>query len=497
MNKNYSADWRSLRNHQTPEWFRDAKFGIYTHWGPYSVPAVGPNVSWYPHNMYREGTEQYKAHVSNYGDPSKFGYKDFIPLFTGENFDPDQWADMFHNAGARFAGPVAEHHDGFPMWDTAHGDWNAAKMGPKRDVVGQLEKSIRAKGMKYMVAMHHAENWWFFPHWLKNLDTADPRYKELYGELHNLDMSIPVEEWTREKEWAKQDLPDKAFLDRWMNRLTEVVDNYRPDYIWFDFGLKFIHEQYKKDFLAFYYNKEQEWGKEVVVSYKWDNLPPGTALVDIELGKMAGQTYYDWITDTTVDDGQGWGYMKDAAYKPATELVQYLVDNVSKNGYMLLNVGPKPDGTIPEEAQHTLAGIGKWLDVNGEAIYGTVPWHQYGEGPTKMNVDGAFSDTKEKVRYTGEDFRFTVKDNVIYAIALDWPEKDFYIKTLSSNGVGIGPDSIDRNSLYPGQIQSVELIGVDKPLQWRVTNKGLNIERPETRPCDHAYVFKITTNRTL
>ena len=417
------------------------------------------------------GNPQYDHHVKTYGHPSKFGYKDFIPMFTAERFDPAAWAEMFKNAGARFAGPVAEHHDGFPMWDTAHGDWNAAKMGPKRDVVGQLEQAIQAQGMKFMVAMHHAENWWFYPHWMKEYDTSDPRYAGLYGELHNTDAS------PQPANWGAQDLPSQAFLNRWKARLMEVVDKYTPDYIWFDFGLKFIHEQYKQDFLAYYYNKEREWNRGVVVSYKWDNLPPGTALVDIELGKMSGQTYYEWITDTTVDDGEAWGYMKDAQYKSPTELIQYLVDNVSKNGYLLLNVGPKPDGQIPEEAQAALKGIGKWLDVCGEAIYDSVPWHVSGEGPTKMNVDGAFSDTKEKVHYTGEDFRFTVKGNALYAISMALPAKNFTIKSLQKP--------------YPGQIQSVKMVGVEGELPWRATDEGLQIERPDTLPCDGAYAFKI------
>ena len=471
MSTTYTPDWHSLRSHQTPQWFRDAKFGIYTHWGIYSVPACGPNVSWYPHNMYRAGNPQYDYHVKTYGPPSKFGYKDFIPMFTAERFDPAEWAEMFKNAGARFAGPVAEHHDGFPMWDTAHGNWNAAKMGPRRDVVGQLEQAIRAQDMKFMVAMHHAENWWFYPHWMKECDTSDPQYVGLYGELHNTNALTPP------KDWAAQDLPSAAFLNRWRARLMEVVDKYTPDYIWFDFGLKFIHERYKQDFLAYYYNKEQEWGRGVVASYKWDNLPPGAAVVDIELGKMAGQTYYEWITDTTVDDGEAWGYMKDAHYKSPTELIQYLVDNVSKNGYMLLNVGPKPDGQIPDEAQSVLKGIGKWLTVNGEAIYDTVPWHQYGEGPTQMKSEGAFSDTKEKIAYSGEDFRFTVKGNALYAISLALPDKDFTIKALKHP--------------YPRQIKSVKMVGVDGVLPWRVTDDGLHIERPDTLPCEHAYAFKI------
>jgi len=185
MDSGYEKTWYSLRKHLTPQWFKDAKFGIYTHWGVYAVPACGPNATWYPYNMYREGTPQYEYHVKTYGGPEKFGYKDFIPMLTGEKFDPDEWAELFKKAGAQFAGPVGEHHDGFCMWDTQYSEWSAARMGPKRDVVGELEKAIRKQGMRFMVALHHAANWWFFPHWKKEFDVSDPRYAGLYGELHN------------------------------------------------------------------------------------------------------------------------------------------------------------------------------------------------------------------------------------------------------------------------------------------------------------------------
>ena len=191
MEPEYLPSWNSLRVHQTPQWLRDAKFGIYTHWGIYSVPAHGPNGTWYPYFMYREGSPQYEYHLKTYGHPSKFGYKDFIPMFTAEKFDPDEWAELFTQAGAKFAGPVGEHHDGFAMWDTRYSEWNAAKMGPRRNVVGELEKAIRKQDMRFMVALHHAENWWFFPHWRPEFDTSDPRYSGLYGQLHN-------------QEWAQQ-----------------------------------------------------------------------------------------------------------------------------------------------------------------------------------------------------------------------------------------------------------------------------------------------------
>jgi alpha-L-fucosidase len=474
----YQPSWNSLKNHRTPRWFQDVKFGIYTHWGIYSVPAYGPNATWYPYNMYRQGTPQHEHHVKTYGDPAQFGYKDLVPLFTGRRFDADQWAELFRKAGARFAGPVGEHHDGFAMWDSHLTEWNARRMGPKRDVVGELAKACRDQGMRFMVAMHHAENWWFFPHWATTYDTADPRYAELYGPPHNLDWAngLPPAQ-DRNALWRLQDRPSEAFLERWLGKVKEVVDNYQPDLLWFDFGLQFVQEHYKRQCLAYYYNKAEEWGKEVVVTYKWHDLAPNCAVVDLELGRFPDLTYQEWITDTTVDDGHGWGYLKETAYKSASTLVHALVDNVSKNGYMLLNVGPRPDGEIPEQVQDILLEIGRWLEVNGEAIYGTTPWTIYGEGPTSMVRSGPFSEDVE-VQYTAEDIRFTVKDDVLYALCLGWPGQQITIKSAAER-------------LYPSEIDSIHMLGAEEELGWAMTPAGLTIETPARRPCDHAYTFRI------
>ena len=465
----FRPSWNSLKRHVTPAWFQDAKFGIYTHWGPYCVPAYGTNVSWYPHNMYKEETPQYAHHVQTYGDPSVFGYKDFIPMFTAEKFDPDEWAELFARSGARFAGPVGEHHDGFCMWDTALSDWSAAKMGPKRDVVGLLEKAVRRQNMRYFVALHHAENWWFYPHWKAQYDTADPRYTGLYGDPHNLDGKVG-------KKLMEQDRPSKRFMETWRGKIHEVIDNYRPDVLWFDFGLAGVAEQWKQDFLAYYYNRAHEWGQEVVVTYKKYDLAPGAGVIDLELGRMNTLTYHDWITDTTIDDGSAWGYVKDTAYKSTTTLVHYLVDNVSKNGYLLLNVGPKPDGALPEQAHELLNGLGQWMDVNSESIYGTTNWIAFGEGPTQFERSGSFNE-KDVAGFTAQDVRFTVKDNVLYATCLGWPGSEIIIATLKR--------------LYAAEIQSVTMLGSGQELRWSLGEAGLTIETPAERPCDHAYVFKI------
>lgn len=471
--KPYQPTWNSLRNISTPQWLKDGKFGIYTHWGVYSVPAFGRNGTWYANAVYtRPDSPQRKHYEATYGPLEKFGYKDFIPMFTAEKFNADEWADLFEKAGARFAGPVAEHHDGFAMWDTKYSEWCAAKMGPKRDVVGELSKAIKRRGMKFVTSFHHAENWYYFPTWDKRYDCSDPRYSGLYGEIHE-----------------QGALPSKAFLEKWKAKIVEVIDKYRPDFLWFDFGLESIPDTYKLDVLAYYYNWAAAQKKEVVVTYKGHNIPPGTGLLDLELGQETDLTYHEWITDTSVDDQGAWGYVKDAAFKSVDNLVDNLVDRVSKNGYLLLNVGPKPDGTIPEEAKERLLGIGKWLKVNGEAIYGTMPWSIAAEGPTKLPpLKGGFNE-QNLARYTGQDIRFTVKDNVLYAIALDWPGDKAVMKSFAARG------RQNWSGLYPSEIASITMLGDGKDLRWEMTKEGLVVETPKTRPCEHAFVFKIVRKK--
>ncbi len=466
MEQPYQPSWNSLKSVPTPQWLRDGKFGIYTHWGVYSVPAQGPNCTWYAHNFYMnpDGPER-KYQEATYGPLDTFGYKDFIPMFTGEHYDADEWAELFQKSGARFAGPVAEHHDGFAMWDTKYSDWNAAKMGPKRDVVGELAIAIKNHGMKFVTAFHHAENWFYFPTWDKRYDCSDPRYSGLYGPIHD--------------EGA---VPTQAFLDQWKGKIFEVIDKYGPDYIWFDFGLNGVPDSYKQEMLVYYYNQAAAQHKEVVVSYKDHHLPPGAGLLDLELGQEANLTYYEWITDTTIDDGQGWGYVKGLGFKTVENLVVNLVDRVSKNGYLLLNVGPRPDGTIPDEAKRLLLGMGEWLKVNGEAIYGTTPWCVAGEGPTKLETSGGFNE-KNDLRYTGEDIRFTVKDSILYASALNWPGEKLLIKSLAPQ--------LNWPGLYPSEIASITMLGDGRELKWEMMKEGLSIETPSVRPCEHAFVFKI------
>jgi len=469
----YRPSWNSLNHRQTPQWLRDGKFGIYTHWGVYSVPAQGPNGTWFANHAYGKTNSPERAYwEATYGPLEKFGYKDFIPMFTGEKFNADEWADLFQKAGARFAGPVAVHHDGFCMWDTKYSRWNAAQMGPKRDVVSELAVAIKRRDMKFVTAFHHAENWFYFPTWNTNYDCGDPRYSGLYGPIHDKDA-----------------LPTKAFLEDWKGKIFEVIDKYDPDFVWFDFGLNQIPDSYKQEMLTYYYNRAAAEHKEVVVSYKSHHLPPGTGLLDLELGQETELTYNDWITDSTVDNGQAWGFVKGQGYKTVENLVVNLVDRVSKNGYLLLNVGPKPDGIIPDEVRELLLGLGAWLKINGEAIYGTTPWEVAGEGPTQLPTKkkGNGFNESNTLRYTGQDIRFTVKDNNLYATVLAWPGDKVLIKSLAPKHNWPG--------LYPSEIVSITMLGDGHELKWELTKEGLSIETPKTKPCDIAYVFKIQRQR--
>ena len=463
----FQPNWESLGHFQTPPWYQDAKFGIFIHWGAYSVPGFGSE--WYPRKMYQPGTPEFQHHVATYGPQSKFGYKDFIPQFKAEKFDAGEWAKLFKDAGAKYVVPVAEHHDGFPMYDSELTDWCAAKQGPKRDVIGELAAAFRQEGIVVGASSHRAEHWWFFDNGMYfDSDVADPANAALYGPASNQRCAE-----------NQSEPPDQAFLDDWLLRSCEIVDKYQPQVVYFDWWIcQPVFQPYLQRFAAYYYNRGAEWDKPVAINFKeWEgrSFPDGTGVFDIERGQSADIRPDFWQTCTSVSK-TSWGYVTNQDYKDVGEIVDDLIDVVSKNGTMLLNIGPQPDGAIPAKEQEMLRAIGRWLAVNGEAIYGTRPWKKFGEGPTQI-VAGSFADVKRQP-FTGEDFRFTTKGDTLYAIALAWPENGKLV-------VNSLPDDAH-------QIASVELLGFDGQLPWKQTDEGLVVELPAEPPCDYAVTLKIS-----
>ncbi len=458
----FEPTWESLERYTVPDWYVDGKLGIFIHWGVYSVPAFGNE--WYPRQMYLQGTGEFQHHVEAYGPHMQFGYKDFIPLLTAEHYDPDHWANLFRQAGAKFVVPVAEHHDGFAMYDTGLSDWCAAKMGPKRDLIGELAAAVRKQWLVFGLSSHRAEHWWFFNGGMKfESDVQDPRYAGLYGPAQPQELP-----------------PNQEFLDDWLARCCELVDRYHPQLFWFDWWIEeAAFKPYLKQFAAYYYNRAAQWDRGVAINYKNEAYPPRAAVFDVERGQLAGINPHFWQTDTAVSKNS-WGYIANQDYKTAGAIVGDLVDIVSKNGALLLNIGPKPDGTIPDEDEQILLEIGRWLWVNGEAIYGTRPWKVFGEGPTQI-ATGGFTDA-DRPDFTAADVRFTAKGDVLYAILLAWPASgETTLQSLSTN-----------LRLYPAEIGNVQLLGSSQPVKWSRGRSGLKVKLPADKPCDHAYALKIT-----
>lgn len=482
----YQADWESLKQHQTPDWFLDAKFGIYCHWGPYSVPAH--KTEWYSHWMYvnennpeaKNGKAHpiYDHHVKTYGSLDKFGYKDFIPMFTAEKFDPVEWADLFKKSGAKFAGPVSEHADGFAMWDSDITEWDAKEMGPKRDVMGELAKEIRKRDMKFIATFHRHWLLAWYPTWDETTDAFDPKYAGLYGpKMQKGDFIYPRDRHDIDSGLEKYyPMAPEEFNKDWLARLKEIIDKYDPDMVWFDNKMDVIGEQYRKEFLKYYYNHGLKNNQDVVSTYKFYDFAPGSAVLDLERARMSEKKDFPWLTDDSID-WKAWSHISNPDYKSTNRLIDFLVDVVSKNGAVLLNITPRADGSIPEPVKERLLEMGEWLKINGEAIYGTRTFKIYGEGDAKV-VEGHLSE-RSNADNTSKDIRFTTKDNNLYAIALDWPENNELVITSFKKG----------NSLLTEDIKSIDLLGSESKLRFEVKEDGLQIKLPE-KTGDYAHAFK-------
>ena len=395
-------------------------------------------------------------------------------MFKAEHFDPAAWAELFKKSGAKYVVPVAEHHDGFAMYDSALSDWTAAKMGPHRDVIGDLAKAVRSEGLHFGVSSHRVEHDFFMGVGRKiPSDVNDPQYAAFYGPAQ-----VGVFKWGTP---VANDFTyvSPAWTNDWLERGAELVEKYHPDIVYFDWwiGQALIRANLAR-FAAFYYNRSQKYGDHVgVINYKDYAMQEHSAVLDLERGQLGDIRPLYWQTDTSVSN-KSWGYIKDDTFKSPEFVIDQLIDIVSKNGNLLLNIGPRSDGTIPDEVQRVLLDVGAWLSLNGEAIYGTRPWRTYGEGPTKVAA-GSFHDT-DTAKYTPEDFRFTTKGDDVYAIGLAWPTSGEAVIHALSKTVDSKP------------VQSIALLGSDAKLQFEQRADGLHVQLPPQSPAKYAYALRLT-----
>lgn len=479
--ENYKMNWKSISENlnykSEPDWLRDAKFGIYLHWGVYSVPAY--SYEWYPRHMFINTRKEYKYHMEHYGDPKDFGYEKLVPLFTAEKFDAKVWVDLFQRAGAKFAGQVAEHHDGVAMWDSKITPWNVVLMGPHRDILGEYSSEVKKHGMKLMTTFHHArllqryknekrpEKLDFFDlydshfPYIEGMPTAseNPMLKLLYGNVDPEDFYDPI----------------------WFGELKEVIDNYSPDIIYFDAWLDRIPEEYLYKFTQYYLENSKQLNKDVAIFRKNKDLPTNVSMEILEKSRKQEIEKSLWVTEETIST-DSWCYTEDMELRKSKDIINVLIDVVSKNGVFILNVSPRADGIIPQEQQDILLSIGDWMKVNGEAIYETRPWHTFGEGPTSQPI-GDFENHKEfmKLKYSDADVRYTSKGNSVYAFMLGVPQEGTEMLLT-----GLKKDRKGKKL----NIKSVKLLGTNQHVAWTQSPDGLNLTIPAIIG-DNAITFKV------
>ena len=466
----FEPTWESLRQYRCPEWFRDAKLGIWSHWGPQSVPMYG---DWYAQHMYVEGSDQYRYHLRKYGHPSQFGYKDVIALWKAERFDPEALMRLYVDAGARYFVAQAAHHDNFHNWPSQHHRWNAVAIGPGKDIVGLWRDAARQHGLRFGLSEHMGASFsWSVAN--KGADVAgpwagvpydghDPRFEDLY--LPNRGAKGWQEEWYTSNSW---------WHERWFTYAKELVDVYQPDLLYSDGGVPF--GEIGLHLIAHLYNISARLhaGHNEAVYTQKDRDPQvfAVGVLDIERSQLPEATPHVWQTDTCVG---GWFYDYRATYKTPKQVAEILVDVVSKNGNLLLNIPQRPDGTIDDECRYILDRMAAWIAVNGDGIYGTRPWIHAAEGPSQVVIDRFREDP---VQWTIEDFRFTTKGKTVYAFQMKWPE---------------GGKTVIR-SLALGRterVSSVTLLGHGDPLPFEQSGRGLAIDLPEEKPCEYVQCFGI------
>jgi len=473
--------WESIeKNYKDPEWFRDGKFGIMMHWGIYSVPAHGSE--WYVRYMYGGNAGMMQWHTEHFGPPTKFGYKDFLPMYTAAKWDPDAWAALFKKAGAKYVLAPGEHHDGFSNWDSKINPYNAKNYGPKRDLDGDLIKALKKVGLKTGISDHSAFHFYFIPP-LPGSDQYDPQWANFYNVADR-------SETARIK-----------FMHDWVAKRIETIDKYHPDMLWFDMNTDHSWDPLKIRVASYYFNRAREWKKEVGISAKQAAWVSGQ-IMDYEREGRAPMELTDWVWQPDDPITNKFGYVVEQKPYPADQFVWKIIENVSKNGNLLLNISPMADGTIPQEQIDVLLAIGKWLDVNGEAIYSTRPWNKYGEGPAAdgaaeamvaaraKGFDGRLNGQNQgnqvvgggglpRKGYTPQDIRFTTHGDMLYATVMHWPSGEVVINSLASG------------KAVQGKIRKVELLGHPGALEFTQDAVGLHVKFPAEKPCDYAYVLKI------
>jgi len=465
----YKPTDESLKQYQYPEWFRDAKFGIWSHWGPQAVPRQG---DWYAKRMYQEDNAAYKYHIANYGHPSEFGYKDIIPLWKAEKWDPDKLMELYKKAGAKYFFSMGTHHDNFFLWDSRIHDWNSVDMGPKKDVVLLWQQAAKKQGMKFGVSEHLGASYtWFQNAHMADkagpkagipYDGANPSYASLYHAKAEAD----------DKAWLTNNL---LFQVEWFNSIKELIDMYHPDMLYSDSQMPF--GDVGRSLIAHYYNQNLSTNNGTIdVVYTCKQPSEGKWAQDVERGVLDTVSAYPWQTDTSIGD---WYYRTGQKYKTANEVIQMLVDIVSKNGNLLINVVQTPEGDLEPDMLSILEEIGVWTAANGEGIYGSRPWKTYGEKSAEARAvkPGRFN---ENYKFNSRDIRFTTKDGYLYAYCLGTPEEDIVVKSLGKN-----------SKLSSEQIASVQMLGSNAKVKWSVTENGLVIKKPSKIPAWQVIGFKI------
>ena len=455
----YQPTWASLSQLRVPQWFTQEHLGIFIHWGGYSVAANTDE--WYPRRMYMQGTPAYEHHLKTYGAHKNFGYKDILRQFKAEKFDAKAWITLLREAGAGYVFPVAEHHDGFQMYESALSHWNAAEVGPMRDVLGELREEAERQGLHFCTSSHRVEHWWFMCHGRDfDSDIHEPLKK---GDLYWPSMPEPEDF----QDLNSPNAPNEEFMNDWLARTAELIVNYRPQLIYFDWWVQHMAVRpYLKKIAAFYYNCGEQWGLPVAICYKHDAMQPGCGIADVERGGYAEPKPFPWQTDTSVARNS-WGYTENLDYKPTSEILVTLVDTVSKNGNLLLNIGPKGDGSIAEGDVKILTEMAAWMRVNGEAVRGAKPWRISAEGPNAV-PHGEFSDQQAK-EYTAQDIRFTTNHGKIFGTALRCPpDGRLCLKAFAKA----------HDAEFGGVVTGARVLGYAGKTEWHVDERGLHVYAP-------------------